>query len=49
MTYFVMDAGVGSVRVMTIPQTLLKQTSCVEPESRNTPIPESGETELVYA
>ena len=46
-TYFEMDAGIGNVRVMTIFQTLLKRTSCVNPERRNK-LPEEGETELLY-
>ena len=49
MAYFVMDAGIRSAKVMTMPQTLLKRTSCVNQESRNSLKPETGETELVYA
>ena len=48
IAYFVMDAGIGSARVITIFQKLLKRTSCVNPESRNKLKPESGETGLVY-
>ncbi len=48
MAYFSMDAGIGSARVMTIFQTLLKRTSCVKPERRNKLL-EEGEAELVYA
>ena len=49
MMYFVIKDAVGSVRVTTIPQPLMKRISCVNQESWNKIKPESSETEPVYA